>query len=534
MENGIYEDRPYQAEAVAQILSSLQSGNNVFYQLPTGAGKTAVAILVSARWLDEIVLPILRYSRQHIFWMTNRRELIKQSGVKLSGAGLTFDAVVDTPMKMWNAIQQGKYKPGKQDLLIADEAHHGSAKTWERVIATWPGQVLGLSATPYRLSRTEGLDHLFDDLICGPSVRELQDIGALAKCRVAYPDGHIVDGKGTSAGDYSKKETYEDQDNRVVLIEGAVDWWFRVANYARTLVYAINTEHAHSLYEVALEHGIRTALVLGKTPEAERDLAIQMFRDGELDWLITIEVVAEGFDVPAVACVLMLRVTKSLALYLQMAGRVMRPYDNKEYGLIMDATTNTRRLGLPEWERVWSLLPRSKFKTKGEAPVRPCVNDECESLIHLASKTCKFCGAIQYGLCITCGMPVDVKHLKDGKIENIKERCRRCDIRVQHQIFEEGLGNITQWPGSAARRQDGEPPKAWIEGHDVETGDLLLLSSRTTGRQWRMYATKISHRTEVKDKDELYPKKLTLVEIGSIRKLKQETLPEFTIEPQQE
>ena len=73
------------------------------------------------------------------------------------------------------------------DLLIIDEAHHAAAKGWERAIRQWPGKVLGMTATPWRLSRKEGFDHLFGDLILGPQVGELQNDEFLCQANMLVP-----------------------------------------------------------------------------------------------------------------------------------------------------------------------------------------------------------------------------------------------------------------------------------------------------------------------------------------------------------
>ena len=83
-------------------------------------------------------------------------------------------------MRIW-----GKYR--SDDLLVIDEAHHATADGWERAIDQWPGRVIGLTATPWRLSVREGFDHLFSKLHCGPQVSELQTDGWLCQARVLMP-----------------------------------------------------------------------------------------------------------------------------------------------------------------------------------------------------------------------------------------------------------------------------------------------------------------------------------------------------------
>ena len=80
--------------------------------------------------------------------------------------------------KVW-----GNYSNG--DLMIIDEAHHAAAGGWERAIQQWPGSVIGMTATPWRLSEKEGFDHLFSELHCGPQVVALQSARWLCPARAA-------------------------------------------------------------------------------------------------------------------------------------------------------------------------------------------------------------------------------------------------------------------------------------------------------------------------------------------------------------
>ena len=64
-------------------------------------------------------------------------------------------------MNVWN-------RHGEDDLLVVDEAHHATARGWTRAMRYWPGRVMGMTATPWHLSKKEGFDHLFDALVCGP------------------------------------------------------------------------------------------------------------------------------------------------------------------------------------------------------------------------------------------------------------------------------------------------------------------------------------------------------------------------------
>ena len=106
----------------------------------------------------------------------------------------------------------------------------------------------------------------------------------------------------------------------------------------------------------------------------------------DVDTVINCEVVTEGADVPLCDIVLGTRPTKSLALYLQIAGRCLRPAPGKTHGLILDAAANFAEHGLPDDDRVWSLQAREEYKGKGSPPVRDCW--KCWAVVPMASRQC--------------------------------------------------------------------------------------------------------------------------------------------------
>ena len=192
------ELRGYQQQLLEQAETALQPRDaRVMLQLPTGGGKTHIAGALLLRWL--------RNGRKAV-WLTHRTELAEQTRRMLSNAGVSamssrnWNANDDAPsivngivILMAQTVGRrtnqreiwGEY--GSGDLLVIDEAHHATADGYERAIQQWPGRVIGLTATPRRLSKLEGFNHLFKELLHGPQVSELQAGGWLCQARVLMP-----------------------------------------------------------------------------------------------------------------------------------------------------------------------------------------------------------------------------------------------------------------------------------------------------------------------------------------------------------
>ena len=408
------ELREYQQELLEKAESSLAPAKaQVMLQLPTGGGKTHIAGALLKRWL---------HSGRKAVWLTHRTELADQTCRMLAGAGVsaitlkTWQSGEEAPsvpngvvvlmaqtvgrrtkrMEIW-----GKYRGG--DLLIIDEAHHATADGWERAIEQWPGRVIGLTATPWRLSKTEGFDHIFSELLHGPQICELQTSGWLCRTRVLVPrPGEVIlGGSLNSVGEYSESGVEEaNKDRPDILTAGALRFWKFHAAERKTVVYAISQDHGRNLASVFNEAGIQAAVLLSDTPRHERAKAIESFGEGSLRVLVNVAVATEGFDLPDASCIVITRPTMSLALYLQMVGRGLRPKANEGNCLILDLAGNAETHGLPEEFREWSLSPRGN-ESDGDAPVVRC--EKCDAISPAASHSCSFCETWFGKDCIRCG-----------------------------------------------------------------------------------------------------------------------------------
>ena len=271
---------------------------------------------------------------------------------------------------------------------------------------------------PWRLSEKEGFDHLFDGLLCGPQTADLQTLDTPALCQaqvfIPPPEQRIAGGAVDRTGDYTEAGIERaNLDRPDIMTAGALQFWQKHAaeppnNQRPTIAYAVSVEHAHNLAAVFNEAGVPAAVILGDTNREERDRAIAGFREGSIKVLVNVIVATEGFDLPDASCVIIARPTLSLALYLQMVGRGLRPKRDGGDCLILDLAANSVSHGLPEDYRQWSLEPRGAQKV-GEAPVVICPNPLCEAASPAASHNCRVCG-FSFGKDVTAvggGVPTE-------------------------------------------------------------------------------------------------------------------------------
>ncbi len=436
-------------------------------QLPTGAGKTDIAAAFLSKYLA---------GGRKAVWLTHRKELASQTESRLFQSGVSATQNVrwtpgaraprianGTVILMAQTVGRrtiniaddvwGDYD--RDDLMIIDEAHHAVAKGWERAMRQWPGRVLGMTATPWRLSRKEGFDHLFGELIPGPQIRDLQAQRFLCPAQVVLPDeeNRIAGGNIGSTGDYTETGIEAANDSGGVLTALAIKFWQEYAADRQTIMYAVSVAHADNLAALLQEQGIPAAAIHARTDAPARAQAIDSFSHGRLRVLINVAIATEGFDLPDASCVVIARPTKSLSLYLQMVGRGLRPKEQGGNCLILDLAGNALEHGLPEDDREWSLTARGEAD-EGEPPVVMC--NECQSASPAGSHLCGHCSAPFGEDCPRCGKWRAFSHWSlDGKCGFSHERvCNLCHKDAHQQA------DLPAIPGIYAFEYTGEETAA--------------------------------------------------------------------------
>ena len=487
------ELRDYQRDLLEQAQQTLvPKGARMMMQLPTGGGKTVIAAHLLADYL---------VGGRKAVWLTHRKELATQTRDMLrNSAGVNV-----SPDTSWEQGAPAPYMPngvvifmaqtatrrvnesgvwskyGIDDLMIIDEAHHATARGWQKIIRGWPGRILGMTATPWRLSKREGFDHLFDGLIRGPQVRELQTQKFLCKSTVLFPthEDRIRGGEVGSIGDYTERGI-EQANLPDVMTVRALNFWQEETPHRQTIIYAVSVQHAHNLKAVFTDAGIAAEVMLGSTESNERADIIRKFRDGHLRVLINVAVATEGFDLPDASCIVIARPTTSLSLYLQMVGRGMRPKPNDGDCVILDLAGNAQTHDLPETDRVWTLYPRGQLGD-GEAPVTWC--DQCRTVSPAASHNCQSCGSPFGEDCQRCGK------WRARKRWSLKALCQYthdkvCDLCHKDAHLQAHLPITDEMERLAS--EDDEVSETVVEYNDLDERLALLLQELLSEEQDRV------------------------------------------------
>lgn len=376
LEVKILELRPYQEELVKNIRQSLASGHRaVCAVLGCGGGKSVIEAEIAR-------LTNLRGNR--VLFLVHRRELCDQIARTFAACGVDL-TMTDIMMVQTATRRIGKLD--KPDLIITDECHHATAATYTSIYAYFPDVPrIGFTATPIRLGEG-GLGAVFDDLIPSVTTKWLIENHYLAPYK--YYSYRLADTSRlhTRAGEYIAAEVHGLME-KTAIYGDTVDTYRRIGGGRQTIVYCASITASKATAEAFRSAGYPAEHLDGETPKAERDDAVERFRRGSLRILCNVDLFGEGFDVPDCGCVILLRPTKSLSLFIQQSMRSMRYRPGKE-ALIIDHVGNVFTHGLPDDPREWTLAQR-KPKAKNTVHIREC--PVCFGVIPATSATCPICG----------------------------------------------------------------------------------------------------------------------------------------------
>ncbi len=380
--------RPYQTEIVSNIVQSIRSGDkSILVVAPTGSGKTVIFAHIATGAVKK---------GKRVLILTHRREILQQTVSKIAGFGIKAGQIIAGKPTTSELIQVAMVGTlinrlsdiPKQDLIIIDECQHSVSNTWRKVIQHFSCLRMGFTATPERLSG-EGLNEIFDTMILGPHTQELVSTGYLSNPRMF--SGPDTEAKfKITRGDYDKDEQVK-RYRKAVVIGSVIDHYREKLNGLPVVCFCVSIDHCHMMEAEFTYAGYKARTITGKMGRADRDSVINGLSDGSVQILCSCDVISEGVDVPVLAGCILLRRTKSLALYLQQVGRALRPYPGKTEAIILDHAGNFYEHGHPLDIRTWSLEAKKRSQRSESKPV-VSVCPKCSGVWPGEPKVCPDCG----------------------------------------------------------------------------------------------------------------------------------------------
>jgi DNA repair protein RadD len=361
----VIELRPYQETFICDIRAAMRTSRRVVAVAATGSGKTVCFSFISNGASQK---------GNRVLIVAHRMEILRQISKALNqynlrhgwicpGRTMTDDFV---QIGMIQTISKRLDRLPEPNIIILDESHHAVSKMYLTMLEKWfKSFVLGVTATPLRLDG-KGLGSVFDTMVIGPQTRGLIDTGFLAPFNYLAPELVSMDGVKSRMGDYATEAISEIVDQQFIT-GSAVKHYQKFLHGKTAIAFCITVDHARHVAEQFSEAGIPAASIDGTMTPAEREKICSDLASGEINVMTSCELVSEGFDCPSVSGCIMLRPTKSLSMYLQMIGRVLRLKSDGGAAIILDHVGNINRHGMPNADRIWSLEGKKKkddeFKT---------------------------------------------------------------------------------------------------------------------------------------------------------------------------
>lgn len=336
----VKEDRKFklyehQEKILEHIHKSRQDGiNTALVVIPTGTGKSQIVI-------DDLEYLVNRNEIRKVLIMVPSIP-IKEDWIartkNLSGR-------LDIDVKFYNTvfIEKNALEKDCYDYIVFDEAHHAQAANCKKTLQYFtPKFLIGLTATPERLDR-KNLDEIFGQYETKLTLKEAIEKKVISNIRCYRLRSNIdlsevrYNGKDYNYADLEKTLVI---DSRNELIANTIKKYFAPQEdfFKQGIVFCVNIQHCKRLERLLNDLGIRARAVFGSNKE--NDKIVESYRNKEIQFLLSCQIISEGWDCPQTEIVVMSRPTLSKVLYLQQIGRGVRNYPGKECLYVIDVVDN--------------------------------------------------------------------------------------------------------------------------------------------------------------------------------------------------
>ena len=394
--------RPYQEIAVNSASDALDKHGNTVVVAPTGAGKTIMLSSLIGKRKDN----------KNVLVLQHRDELVNQNMDKFKRVNPNIStSVVNAEAKDWSgdtvfSMVQTLSRPNNLqnmkpiDMVVVDESHHIVADTYLRIInhakqTNENVEIVGFTATPNRGDK-KGLREVFTNCSHQIEISTLIREGFLVT-----PRTYVID-VGVRSELQNVRKTIVDFDmdqvarimNKRAINQRVVDEWRQRAADRKTVVFCSTVAHAEDLCDEFVNQGIRAEVVTGETDKTVRANMLEDLENGELQVVVNVAVLTEGFDAPPVSCIILTRPCSYKATMVQMIGRGLRTINPDEHPniiktdcVVLDFGTSVLTHGSLEDD---VNLDGGKADGSGQAPEKSC--PECNSVVPLGVRECPICG----------------------------------------------------------------------------------------------------------------------------------------------
>ena len=367
--------RNWQQEIIDRYPSIIKQHNKFILKAPTGAGKTVLASELIERFYKNKKIIVLCHRLvllEQLEKALKEKHIVRKLTVSDTGPAFEdYDVLLSTNMRAKNVLSDAI---PKADLIIVDEAHRVSpnGRGYKKIIDAFntqgkkTAQFLGLTASPERRTgdQRDQLNLAFDTIIDCANIEDLIKEGVLVKpvYRSHFVHDLDLDKIDISSGDFPVtalapaiiKSSMIDyaiwsyKEERSKLSSNPISAWF-----------CADISVAEATLEIIQNAGINAAIVTAATPIKERMKLLAQHEEGNIEAMVSVGVLAEGWDNPHCNIIVHLRPTLSKVLWGQSVGRGLRSAPGKDRCIVIDVSSNWSTFG-PVEKLEWSLWSHRK------------------------------------------------------------------------------------------------------------------------------------------------------------------------------
>lgn len=304
--------------------------NTSLVVIPTGTGKSQIVI-------EDLTNLVKQNKIKNVLIMVPSLKVKDDWGKRLD----FLNDYLNIEIKLYNAVFISKSYLNKDyyDYICFDEAHHAQAFNCKKTLQYFtPRYLIGLTATPERLDGLD-LEEIFGEYETSLTLKDaiLKDIVTNIRCYRLKTNIDLSEvrynGKDYNYADLEKTLVI---DSRNEIIVDVVKKYFSPQDnfYKQGIIFCVNVSHAKKLEKLFLETKIKAKAVYGGNKNNEE--IFNDYKNKKIQFLLTCQLISEGWDSPQTEVIVMARPTLSKVLYMQQLGRGVRKYQGKECLYVID------------------------------------------------------------------------------------------------------------------------------------------------------------------------------------------------------
>lgn len=343
------ELRPYQQDCLHKIKSLIGKDRHILVKIPCGGGKTFLfANLIKDFLIDNPGKRALVLVNKIILVDQTKKEIEKVIPGNFVGVvcGSMGESDIDSKIVV-ATIQTINRHSVDFDLVIVDEAHRSESGRFTEFLASQSQTIVYFTATPYTSSgyiygELKNIKYLAFEM----SIRDAQEMGILLPIIFKQVKGEFdTSSIPIIAGDFNLGALEKLASDVPKVTKQVTDALTRMTGREKIVWACIGVDHAALVYEMLQSAGETVSIIHSKMSKEDRHNHQSRFENDKTRHLVSINIVSEGFNLPKIDCVVIMRPTRSHNFYTQLVGRALRTYPGQTNALCLDYGEVVKNLG---------------------------------------------------------------------------------------------------------------------------------------------------------------------------------------------